>query len=57
MIPDRYDRVHRRRGSKQNRQKGSALGQVMPGRHLFFLSPLSLSASLIIINSTYTQYM
>lgn len=30
MIPDRYDRVHRRRGGKQDRQEGSAPGQVIP---------------------------
>lgn len=36
MIPDRYDRVHRRRSGKQNRQKGSTPGQVMTGRHLSF---------------------
>jgi len=29
MIFDRYDRVHRRRGGKQDRQEGSASGQVM----------------------------
>lgn len=28
MISDRYDRVHRRRGGKQDRQEGSASGQV-----------------------------
>jgi len=53
MIFDRYDRVHRRRGGKQDRQEGSASGQVTTSCLISFPPfppfPLHLSS----VNHTY----